>query len=551
MKALSIAGGLLGQRSRIFQSAPVLTERLYSAHRIPQYLIDASLSENPSVIDMVNFHYHRGCELLHDHLVEMLRKDYFLSDSERIRKVQDVLRLIQPCKNVLRVCFPVQLDSGRHEMFTGYRVQHGTHRAPCKGARSVTTPTGIKLAASIDVEDLKAMAALTSFKAACAAVPFGGAKSGLVVDIKRYNAHEIERIVRRFALELFRKGFAGPAVDIFSPCSSCGPREMAWIADTYAKTFGHKDVNAYACVTGKPLYQGGIHGRHEAPSRGIYLGLDHFLHDKCYMGLIDVPTGWKNKTFILQGFTTVGYYVMLYFHYSGAKCIGVMEGEDCIYNTLGIIPKELRDYKNQNGSIVNFPKARQYEGKDLKNEKCDILVLTAGRNVVTSATAGKIQAKIVVEGSDASITPSAHQLLINHCVLVLPDIYVNTGGLTMSYFEYVKNLNHMSFGRVSLKYERDATLEILRSVQESLERRFGRSGGPIVVTPNSTFRKQLEGASEQTIVDSALDYTLERMSFDLIKTAQRYNLGLDLKAAAYMNAIENIFQTYRESGLGY
>ncbi|CAG2057431.1 unnamed protein product [Timema podura] len=379
---------------------------------------------------------------------------------------------------------------------------------------------------------------------------------------------------------------------------------MAWIADTYAKTFGHKDVNAHACVTGKPLNQGGIHGRHEAPSRGIYLGLDHFLHDKCYMGLIDVPTGWKNKTFILQvdkmaalitggrlennfglttlstldrdsnldiliisslvycensaldhavteGFTTVGYYVMLYFHYSGAKCIGVMEGEDCIYNTLGIIPKELRDYKNQNGSIVNFPKARQYEGKDLKNEKCDILVLTAGRNVVTSATAGKIQAKIVVEGSDASITPSAHQLLINHCVLVLPDIYVNTGGLTMSYFEYVKNLNHMSFGRVSLKYERDATLEILRSVQESLERRFGRSGGAIVVTPNSTFRKQLEGASEQTIVDSALDYTLERMSFDLIKTAQRYNLGLDLKAAAYMNAIENIFQTYRESGLGY
>nr|CAD7261183.1 unnamed protein product [Timema shepardi] len=506
MKALSIAGGLLGQRSLIFQSALVLTERLYSAHRIPQYLIDASLSENPSVIDMVNFHYHRGCELLHDHLVEMLRKDYFLSDSERIRNVQDVLRLIQPCKNVLRVCFPVQLDSGRHEMFTGYRVQHGTHRAPCKGeqgteqhgkhslpsmscecllARYVSTPTGIKLAASIDVEDLKAMAALTSYKAACAAVPFGGAKSGLVVDTKRYNAHEIERIVRRFALELFRKGFAGPAVDIFSPCSSCGPREMAWIADTYAKTFGHKDVNARACATGKPLNQGGIHGRHEAPSRGIYLGLDHFLHDKCYMDLIDVPTGWKNKTFILQGFTTVGYYVMLYFHYSGAKCIGVMEGEHCIYNPIGIIPKELRDYKNQNGSIVNFPKARQYEGKDLKNEKCDILVLTAGRNVVTGATAGKIQAKIVVEGSDASITPSAHQILINHCVLVLPDIYINTGGLTMSYFEYIKNLNHMSFGR------------------------------------------------------------------DLIKTAQRYNLGLDLKAAAYINAIENIFQTYRESGLGY
>lgn len=530
----------------MFRTTALRLIRLYSTseHKIPERLKNVPTAADPNFFEMVEYFFHRARMLVEKKIIEQLMDEKGVQKAsleKRTYKVKGIMNLIEKCAHVLELNFPLKRDDGSYETLKGFRAQHSIHRLPCKG--------GIRYSPHADRDEVKALATLMTFKCACVDVPFGGSKGAIKIDPKKYSESEMEKLTRRFALELAKKGFMGPAIDVPAPDIATGLREMSWIADQYSKTIGYSDIDYHGCVTGKPINQGGIHGRVSATGRGIFHGTDYFINEPTFMEMAGLPPGWKDKTCIVEGFGNVGLHAMRYFTRAGAKCIGVVEHDGSLYNPAGINIQKLEEYKLKNGTIVGYPDAKLFDSGDLRLEKCDILVPAALEKTITNAIADKVQAKIISEGANGPITPAADTILLKKNIMVIPDLFVNAGGVTVSYFEWLKNLNHVSFGRLTFKYERDSSYFLLSLIHNTLARDLGKD--KVKLIPSASFQKRISEMSEKHIVQSGLEHTMENAAKAIASTSRKYGLGLDLRTSAYINSIEKIFQTYSEAGLNF
>lgn len=401
-----------------------------------------------------------------------------------------LLEVIKACNSVLRVNFPLRRDDGRTEVIRGYRAQHSHHRLPCKG--------GIRYADEVDLQEVEALASLMTYKCSIVDVPFGGAKGGIAINPKRYSAHELELITRRYTMELRKYGFIGPGVDVPAPDVGTGAREMSWIKDTYTMLYGQSDVSAAACVTGKPLSQGGIQGRTEATGLGLYYATRDFLASPDFCAKAGVKPGVAGKSVVVQGFGNVGYYAALYFAQAGAKVTGVIEYNSAVAAPGGLDIEKLKAWQAAKGTLAGFPGAASSTGDGVAalaylEAPCDILVPAALEKQIHRENAPRIKARVVAEGANGPTTPAAEAILAAKGAVVLPDMLMNAGGVTVSYFEWLKNLQHVRFGRMTRKWEERSK----RVMLEQLEKAGAK------VTP-ADYKSMVSGPSERDIVYSGL-----------------------------------------------
>jgi glutamate dehydrogenase (NAD(P)+) len=442
-----------------------------------------------------------------------------------------LLEQIRVCNSVYRFDFPLRRNSGEIEVIHAWRVEHSQHKMPVKG--------GIRYSPDVHEEEVMALAALMTYKCAVVDVPFGGAKGGIRIEPKDFALDELERITRRYAAELTRKGFLGPGVDVPAPDYGTGEREMAWIADTYA-TLKPGDLDALGCVTGKPVAQGGVRGRKEATGRGLYFALREAVNEPDEMKRLGLPVGLDGKRIIVQGLGNVGFHAAKFCREGGGIITVVAEKEGAIVNPKGLNEDEVFEHRRSTGSILHFPGATNLADTRAALElECDVLLPAALEGVFTAENAPRINAKIILEGANGPTTPEADPIFREKGILVIPDIYCNAGGVTVSYFEWLKNLSHVRFGRMQKRHEQHNELKMLKAIEQATGRQF-------TDTERAAIAK---GPDEQDLVNSGLEETMIAAFHELLD-ASRQTKGLpDLRIAAFLIAIQKVARSYMEMGI--
>lgn len=442
-----------------------------------------------------------------------------------------LLAQIRACNSVYRTSFPLRRDDGSIAVIQAWRAEHSHHKLPTKG--------GIRYSLMVDEDEVVALAALMTFKCAVVEVPFGGAKGGIRIARHEYSDAELERITRRYTYELVRKRFIGPEVDVPAPDFGSGPREMAWIADTYA-SLTEGELNALACVTGKPPAQGGIAGRTEATGRGVYFGIRQACDDDDYMKALGLPRGLEGKRIVVQGLGNVGYHAACFLERAGAVLVGLAEYEGAIHNPRGLDLEKVMEHRRETKSILNFPGATNLKDSPSALElDCDILVPAALENQIHADNAPRIKAKMVGEAANGPVTANASESLTEAGVLVIPDTYLNAGGVTVSYFEWVKNLSHVRFGRMQKRFEEGAFRRLLNAVESSTGKKFA---------PNE-IAELTQGAGETELVNSGLEETMIKAFQEITEIHRKHDGKADLRTASFISAINKIALVYGELGI--
>ncbi len=438
---------------------------------------------------------------------------------------------IKACNSVCQVTFPVGFKEG-YKTFRGWRATHSEHRLPAKG--------GIRYSADVNQEEVEALAALMTYKCAIVNVPFGGSKGGLCINPKEYTEPELERITRRFATQLIKKGYISPSKNVPAPDMGTSSREMAWMADTY-KNLYPEDINAIACVTGKPVTQGGLPGREEATGRGVVYAIRQFFRYPEDVKRTGLKGGLKGKRIIVQGLGNVGYHAAkVLIEEDEAKIIAVIERDGALISDKGLDIKAVKAYKQKTGGVLGYKAAKFIaDGNSVLEADCDILIPAAMERQITLNNASKIKARLIVEAANGPVTFEADEVLRAMGITIIPDIYANAGGVTVSYFEWIKNLSHIRFGRMERRLDEVKAKLIVDAIEATT--------GKFV--PDKIKQHMLSGVGEHDLVLSGLDDTM-RSAYDEIRQTMHSNKkAVDLRTAAFILAIQKISLTYAEMGV--
>ena len=442
-----------------------------------------------------------------------------------------LLDQIKRCNAVYRFDFPVRQADGTIVVVRAWRAEHSHHRLPLKG--------GIRYSAQVDEDEVMALAALMTYKCAVVDVPFGGAKGAVQIDTTACTDDEIERITRRYTHELVRKNFIGPAVDVPAPDYGTGSREMSWIADTYA-ALRQDQIDALGCVTGKPVEQGGINGRTKATGRGLFYVLREVCAQPDVMTQLELPLGLEGKRLVVQGFGKVGYWVARFCHEAGARIVGIAEHDGAIADGGGLDPDAVQRHRDATGTILDFPAtANLARSLDALELDCDVLIPAALEHQITEDNAPRVRARIVLEGANGPTTPEADAVLEENGVLVIPDVFANAGGVIVSYFEWLKNLSHVRFGRLEKRYQENAHDRMLSTIESATGSR---------LTPEER-ASVVRGADELTVVNSGLEEILVVAYHEIRDTLRRHPEMRSLRIAAMANAIHKVARSYVSHGV--
>lgn len=442
-----------------------------------------------------------------------------------------LLEQVRVCNGVYRIKFPVEHEDGEIEVLEAYRVEHSHHRLPAKG--------GIRFSPDLDQGEVMALAALMTFKCAVVDVPFGGAKGGIRIDPHSVTERFRERVTRRYTAELVKKNFIGPALDVPAPDYGTGEREMAWIADTF-QALNPTQLDSYACVTGKPISLHGIPGRREATGLGVFYGIQEAMAIAEDMKPLGLEPGLAGKRVAVQGLGNVGYHAAHFAQVEGgAVIIGIAEIEGGIHAPDGLDVEAVLSHRRETGSILDFPGARNLAtAEEVLELECDVLIPAALERQITAENAPRIQARIVAEAANGPVDPDGERILLERGVFLIPDIFLNSGGVTASYFEWVKNLSHISFARMTKRQQEISNRRFIEMVEQVPWRRFSPSE-----------RERLtEGPSEINFVRTALEETLTT-AYHNIHDAWKQRSLPDLRTAAFYFAIQRVAGSYRDQGI--
>jgi glutamate dehydrogenase (NAD(P)+) len=443
---------------------------------------------------------------------------------------------IRVCNSTYTVRFGVKLR-GRVQTFTGYRSVHSEHTEPVKG--------GIRYSLGVNQDEVEALAALMTYKCALVEAPFGGSKGGLCIDPREYDADELEKITRRFAYELIKRDLIDPAQNVPAPDMGTGEREMAIMADQYAR-MNTTDINARACVTGKPPHAGGIQGRVEATGRGVQYALQEFFRHPEDIAKAGLSGSLDGKRVIVQGLGNVGYHAAKFLsEEDGSIVTHVIERDGAIHDADGIDVDALRHWIADHGGVKGYPNGTYIEdGSACLEADCEILIPAALEGVINLSNAAKVQAPLIIEAANGPVTAGANDVLMEKGTVIIPDLYANAGGVTVSYFEWVKNLSHIRFGRMQRRQE-EARHQL---IVDELERISKDSSINWTLSPNFK-TKYLRGAGELELVRSGLDDTMREAYAAMREVWHTRDDVTDLRTAGFLVSIGRVASSYQAKGI--
>jgi glutamate dehydrogenase (NAD(P)+) len=451
--------------------------------------------------------------------------------AEGLKVHPGVLGHIKVCNNIYSFNFPVRVGD-EIRIFRGYRAEHSHHRKPLKG--------GIRFATHVDADEVAALASLMTYKCALVNVPFGGSKGAVAIDPRTTPVDVLERVTRRYTFELCHKNFIGPGVNVPAPDMGTGEREMSWIADTYM-VMNPQDINAFACVTGKPITQGGIQGRTEATGRGVFYGIREALTHPDSVKRFRLERGIEGKTFVVQGFGNVGFHAArIMVAEGGAKLLAIGEWDGTIHDPNGLDPQKVKAWQMKKGTILGYPGAKSVaDTQAFLDVPCDILIPAALENQLHLGNVHRVRCNLIAEAANGPTTPGAEKTLLKNGVAIIPDIYLNSGGVTVSYFEWTKNISHMRFGRMAKRFEAMRERRSLDAIEEA-------SGISLDEAAKDNLSR---GPDEIDLVRSGLEGTMVEAFGEILQELLSTPRSRDLRVASYRVAIRKVSGTYEALGI--